>query len=95
MNCVEEDEAQRIMIEMHKGACGGHHYWKDIDYKILWLGYYWPTLFLDVFAKVKAFMECQMFAGKQKFLCLPLKPTSMDSPFQQWGLDFIGEIHPL
>jgi hypothetical protein len=25
---------------------------------------------------------------------LPLKPISVDAPFQQWGLDFIGEISP-
>jgi hypothetical protein len=25
---------------------------------------------------------------------LPLKPISVETPFQQWGLDFIGEIHP-
>lgn len=24
---------------------------------------------------------------------LPLKPISIENPFQQWGLDFIGEIH--
>ena len=23
-----------------------------------------------------------------------MKPISIESPFQQWGLDFIGEIHP-
>jgi transposase InsO family protein len=25
---------------------------------------------------------------------LPLKPIMVTVPFQQWGLDFIGEIHP-
>ena len=25
---------------------------------------------------------------------IPLIPISADVPFQQWGLDFIGEIHP-
>ena len=35
-----------------------------------------------------------MFAGKQKILPLPLTPIVLDCPFQQWGLDFIGEIHP-
>eukprot|EP00253_Pinus_taeda_P011509 PITA_11509 len=25
---------------------------------------------------------------------LPLKPIEISAPFQQWGLDFIGEIHP-
>ena len=25
---------------------------------------------------------------------LPLKPIEVQVPFQQWGLDFSGEIHP-
>ena len=25
---------------------------------------------------------------------LPLKPIEVSAPFQQWGLDFIGKIHP-
>jgi transposase InsO family protein len=25
---------------------------------------------------------------------MPLKPVMVTGPFQQWGLDFIGEIHP-
>jgi hypothetical protein len=32
--------------------------------------------------------------GKQQLKSLPLKPTVASTPFQQWGLDFIGEIHP-
>ena len=55
LNYVDEDEAQRIMAEMHKGACGGHHYWKAIAYKIHRARYYWPTLFSNVFAKVRAY----------------------------------------
>jgi hypothetical protein len=43
---------------------------------------------------VRACEECQKFVGKQKFLSLPLKPIITSGPFQQWGLDFIGEINP-
>eukprot|EP00253_Pinus_taeda_P026154 PITA_26154 len=38
--------------------------------------------------------KCQIFEGKRKLLPLPLKPISTEKPFQQWGLEFIGEIHP-
>jgi len=38
--------------------------------------------------------KCQIFERKRKILPLPLKPISTERPFQQWGLDFIGEIHP-
>jgi hypothetical protein len=57
-------------------------------------GYYWPCLFSDVCAYVKACDRCQRFAGKQQLKSLPLKPVVVTGPFQQWGLDFIGEIHP-
>jgi hypothetical protein len=32
-------------------------------------------------------------SGKQKLMSLPLKPIVTHGPFQQWGLDFIGEIN--
>jgi hypothetical protein len=45
-------------------------------------------------AKVRACNPCQLFSGKQKIPALPLVPVKTEAPFQQWGLDFIGEIHP-
>jgi len=36
-----------------------------------------------------------MFAGKQKLTALPLVLSIVSTPFSQWGLDFIGEIHPI
>eukprot|EP00253_Pinus_taeda_P004921 PITA_04921 len=59
-----------------------------------WAGFYWPTLFTDVKKYVTSCHKCQIFEGKKKLLPLPLKPISTEKPFQQWGLDFIGEIHP-
>jgi hypothetical protein len=43
---------------------------------------------------VRACNPCQLFAGKQKLSTLPLVPVKSEAPFQQWGLDFIGEINP-
>ena len=57
-------------------------------------GYYWPSLFSDVYQEVRACVPCQKFAGKQKIVSLPLNPIAVNAPFQQWGLDFIGEINP-
>jgi hypothetical protein len=45
-------------------------------------------------AKVRACNPCQLFSGKQKIPTLPLVPVKTESLFQQWGLDFISEIHP-
>ena len=43
---------------------------------------------------VRASMEFQMFVGKQNILPLPLETIKVEAPFQQWELEFIGEIHP-
>eukprot|EP00253_Pinus_taeda_P034607 PITA_34607 len=57
-------------------------------------GYYWPTVFSDVKKFTTVCHKCQVFEGKRQLLPLPLKPIATERPFQQWGLDFIGEINP-
>ena len=40
-------------------------------------------------------MQCQKFLGNKKLQSFSLNPIAINAPFQQWGLDFIGEInHP-
>jgi hypothetical protein len=94
LSCLLEDDAKRAIQEFHKGDCGGHHYWKTTMHKILRAGYYWPTIFADVYKEVSSCHECQIFDGRRKLQPLPLKPISVEAPFMQWGLDFIGEINP-
>eukprot|EP00253_Pinus_taeda_P032799 PITA_32799 len=93
LNCLVEKEAKKVMEDCHKGDCGGHLFWKSTANKILRVGYYWLTLFADVYKMVKRCHKCQIFEGKRKLQPLPLKPIEVSAPFQQWGLDFIGEIH--
>jgi hypothetical protein len=94
LNCLLKDEADKVLQEFHTGECGGHLNWNVTANKILRARFYWPTLFADVHQKVTSCHQCQLFEGKRKLLPLPLKPISVEAPFQQWGLDFIGEIHP-
>jgi hypothetical protein len=94
LRCLDPQEAQKIMFDFHDSLCGGHHFWRTTTYKILRAGYFWPTLFTDVCAKIRACVKCQKFSGKQQLKSFPLKPVVASGPFQQWGLDFIGEIHP-
>jgi hypothetical protein len=44
--------------------------------------------------EIRACIKCQKFSGKKQLKSLPLNPVVVLAPFQQWGLDFIGEIHP-
>eukprot|EP00253_Pinus_taeda_P034282 PITA_34282 len=93
LNCLVEKEAKKFMEDCHQGDCGGHLFWKSTTNKILRAGYYWLTLLIDVYKMVKRCHKCQIFEGKWKLQPLPLKPIELSSPFQQWGLDFIGKIH--
>jgi hypothetical protein len=58
LRCVDEKEAEQIFYDLHHGVCGGHHHWKATTFKILRAGYYWPVLFSDIFAQVRACEPC-------------------------------------
>jgi hypothetical protein len=94
LNCLLKDEDDKELQEFHEGDCGGHLSWNSTSKKILRDDFYWPALFVDVHKMVTFYHKCQVFEGKRKLLPLPLKPILVEAPFQQWGLDFIGEIHP-
>jgi hypothetical protein len=85
-----EEEMKKAIKEFHKGDCGGYHYSKTTVHKIQREGFYWPSIFSDVYKEVSSYHECQIFDGKRKLQPLPLKPIFVEAPFMQWGLDFIG-----
>jgi hypothetical protein len=91
LRCLDKEESVQVIHQFHINICGGHHYWKTTTHKILRASYY--LLLSDVFSYVKACDKCQRFIGKQQLKSLPLKPIVVTGPFQQWGLDFIGELY--
>jgi hypothetical protein len=93
LRCLDAQEAQNIIFNFHEILCGGHHFWRTISYKIFRAGYFFPSLFTDVFEKIRSCVKCQKLSGKKKINYFPLNPMVASGPFQQWGLDFIGEIH--
>ena len=56
-------------------------------------GFYWPTIFSDTHKEVASCHKFQIFEGRRNLFPLHLKPIHIEAPFQQWGLDFIGEIN--
>ena len=93
LNYLLETKVREKINEFHKKDCGGHLFWKTTSYKIQRVGFYWPTLFPYIYKEVSTCHECHIFEGKRKLKPLPLVPISMEASFQQWALDFIGEIH--
>jgi hypothetical protein len=64
LRCLDLQEAQRIMSGFHDSLCGGDYFWRTTAYKILRAGYFWPSLFTDVYAKIRACVKCHKFYGK-------------------------------
>jgi hypothetical protein len=82
LRCLDKEEVENVMTQFHEGVCGGHHFWKSTAYKILRVGYYWPSLFVDVSVKVRTCEKCQRFEGNKNLKSLPLKPIKVVAPFQ-------------
>jgi hypothetical protein len=75
LKCMSPPEDEMIVAEFHSGLCGGHHFWRATAHKILKDGYYWPTVFTDVYKRVRAWTKCQKFAGKRQLRYLLLNPV--------------------
>eukprot|EP00253_Pinus_taeda_P005102 PITA_05102 len=81
---------KRANWELHDGPTGGD----TTAHKIINVGYYWPTLFKDAHDYVRKCKICQTTSGRQRKLAFPLQLVNIEQPFEQWGLDIIGEIVP-
>ena len=82
------------MTDLHDEPAGGHFSGDTTAQKNFRAGYYWPTLFKDAHAHVRKCDICQRCGGRQSKVAAPLKPVMITEPFEQWGLDIIGEIKP-
>jgi hypothetical protein len=92
--CVREDEVYDILKACHDGPCGRHFADKRTAYKILRMGYYWPSIFKDAKKYVKACDSCQRVGQPNHRDEMPLNPQVVLEPFDRWALDFIGPINP-
>ena len=82
------------MQELHDGPAGGYFGGNTTAHKILHVGYYWPTFFKDAHEYSRKCKTCKNTAGRERKPTFPLQPVNIQQPFEQWGLDSIGEITP-
>ena len=94
LRCLDKDETEVILKELHFGPAGGHFGGETTAHKVLRAGYYWPTLFRDSYAFVRKCQECQLAVGRVKKSAFPLQPVSVERPFQQWRIDIVGPTNP-
>ena len=55
LRCVNKEEANYVLIEIHEGICGNHTGTRSLVGKAFKACYYWPTLQKDAYDLVKAY----------------------------------------
>ena len=92
--CVRENEVPIILCALHDEPCGGHFAGELTARKVLFAGYWWPTLHKDSFEYCKRCDKCQWIGRPTKQFATPLTPILALKPFEKWGIDFVGPIDP-
>ncbi|XP_009389876.1 uncharacterized protein LOC103976409 [Musa acuminata AAA Group] len=95
LRCLEPDEAQTVLAEIHEGICEEHIGGRTLAHKILRQGYYWPTMCRDATTHVQRCTSCQEHARTPQLPAVPLTPIDCAWPFAQWGLDLLGPFPPV
>ena len=72
MRCLEKDEAEKVLFELHAGEAGGNFGGDTNSHKVLRARYYWPTLFKDAHTLCPKCIICQNDAVRVKKATFPL-----------------------
>ena len=81
LKCVDEEEAEYILKEIHEGVCGDHASPRSLVSKVIRTGYFWPTMQVDARELVKKCDKCQRFENVQRFSAERLMTISSLWPF--------------
>ncbi|XP_061348347.1 uncharacterized protein LOC133293760 [Gastrolobium bilobum] len=90
LKCLNSEEAEYVLAEIHERINGHHMGGKTLARKALRAGYYWPTMEADSKEHVK---RCDSFQKHAKLILSSpeeLKYISTPWPFFKWGMDFLG-----
>jgi hypothetical protein len=94
LQCLGQEEAKKMMSEVHDGLCGAHQSAYRMKWVIRHTGCYWPTMLEDCFEYYKGCQDCQKFGNIQRVPASALNPIIKPWPFRGWGIDLIGQINP-
>ncbi|XP_027155803.1 uncharacterized protein LOC113756248 [Coffea eugenioides] len=94
LRCIDEDEAQYMMKEVHSGVCGPHMNGHLLAKKIMRTGYFWLTMEHDCINFVRRCIKCQMHGDIIRAPPTELHSMTAPWPCSMWGMDVIGTIDP-
>ena len=62
LRCLDGEEANYVLREIHEGVCSNQSRAKTLAFKALWQGYFWPTMHQDAKGITKNCRVCQNFS---------------------------------
>ncbi|XP_060959302.1 uncharacterized protein LOC133030541 [Cannabis sativa] len=92
LKCIDGEECDYILREVHGGISGNHTGGNSLALKIMRQGYYWPTLRQDASNFAKKCDKCQRIATYVNQPPSHLHSITRRWPFAVWGIDLIGEL---
>lgn len=91
---VREEDVFDILLACHDTPCGGHFVAKRTTFRVLEVGYYWPTLHQDARIYTCQCDQCQRMGKPSPRNEMPLQSQVTLMPIDKWGMDFIRPIDP-
>ena len=92
LRCLNLEDSQRLLEEIHKAVCGNHSGGRNLSHKAFTIDYYWPYMMTEAREYVKKCDKCQNFALLNHQPIEHLNFIVSPWPFAKWGLDIIGEL---
>ncbi|VFQ84713.1 unnamed protein product [Cuscuta campestris] len=90
LRCLTNQEAERVIAEVHEGVCAAHQMSRMLSQRIILLGYYWPTIVQDCERYVQKCRTCKVFYKYPGRPATYYHPVSNVIPFARFGVDIIG-----
>ncbi|KAK9921931.1 hypothetical protein M0R45_030423 [Rubus argutus] len=88
--CIPKSEVPHILEHCHTHTWGEHFGGKKTAFKVLQVGFYWPTLFKDCYEFALTCDRCQRVGTISRRDQMPLTNIFEMKIFDTWGIDFMG-----
>ncbi|XP_076943274.1 uncharacterized protein LOC143613463 [Bidens hawaiensis] len=90
LRCVDPQDANYLLREIHEGICGVHAGPRMVVAKIMNTGYYWPGMHADAEKELRRCSACQRHAPNTLRPKNVMIPVTASWPFQKWAIDITG-----
>jgi ribonuclease HI len=90
--CIPIAEGQKLLQEIHSGACGHHAAPRALVGNAFRQGFYWPTAVADATRIVCTCQGYQFYARQTHLPAQALQTIPITWSFAVWGLDLVGPL---